>query len=107
MTADVSVYVDTRADVLQLPSAAITTVGSLSTVSLLENGKASTHVVTTGLVGTSTTQILSGLTAGQVVVEPTVTVSATGTASAGAGGTLGGTGGAFPGGGAARAGFGG
>jgi len=101
MTADVSVYVDTQTNVLTLPSAAITTVGSQSTVTLLRNGKTSTQAVTTGLVGSSTTQIVSGLNAGDVVVVPTVTVSAaTGnTATAGSSGSLSGGGGGFPGGG--------
>ena len=57
-----------------LPSAAITTTGTVSTVELLQNGKTTVTRVTTGLVGNSDTQILSGLKAGEVVVEPTVTV---------------------------------
>ena len=57
--------------------------------------------MTTGLVGASQTEIVSGLQAGQVVVEPTVSVSATtGSTSTSRfpGGGFGG-GGAFPGGG--------
>ena len=38
MTADVSVVVQTVTDVLELPSAAITTTGPLSTVTVLANG---------------------------------------------------------------------
>lgn len=101
MTADVNVYVATRANVLELPSAAITTVGNSSTVTVLENGKKVVQPVTTGLVGASQTEIVSGLQAGQVVVEPTVSVSATtGSTSTSRfpGGGFGG-GGAFPGGG--------
>ena len=101
MTADASVFVATRSNVLELPSAAITTLGSTSTVTLLEDGKRTTKTITTGLVGASTTEIVSGLTAGEVVVEPTVTVSAstgaTGSTTGGFGG--GGFGGGFGGGG--------
>jgi macrolide-specific efflux system membrane fusion protein len=60
--------------------------------------------VTTGLVGSSTTEIVSGLKAGDVVVEPIVSVTAgTGTTGFTPGaGALGGGGGGFPGGGALR-----
>ncbi|MDP9254984.1 MAG: efflux RND transporter periplasmic adaptor subunit [Actinomycetota bacterium] len=101
MTADASVTVATKSNVLQLPSAAITTSGAASTVSVLQNGKQTTARVTTGLVGSSTTEILSGIKAGDVIVEPTVSVSsstaATSSTSLGGGGFTGG--GGFPGGG--------
>ena len=41
---------------------------------VLRNGKQTTVTVTTGLVGSSTTEILTGVKAGDVIVEPTVTV---------------------------------
>jgi HlyD family secretion protein len=101
MTADASVTVATKSNVLQLPSAAITTTGAASTVSVLQNGKQTTARVTTGLVGSSTTEILSGIKAGDVIVEPTVSVSSstttTSSSSLGGGGFTGG--GGFPGGG--------
>jgi multidrug efflux pump subunit AcrA (membrane-fusion protein) len=91
MTADVSVVDQSRANALQLPTAAITTAGTVSTVELLQNGKTTLTPVTTGLVGNSSTQILSGLHAGQVVVEPTVTITAVTSSSSTTGtGTLGG-----------------
>jgi multidrug efflux pump subunit AcrA (membrane-fusion protein) len=100
MTADVSVVVQTASNTLELPSAAITTTGPISTVTVLSDGKQTVKTVTTGLVGDSTTQILSGVSVGEVVVEPVASVSAsstTGTSSSGGG--FGG-GGGFPGGGA-------
>jgi hypothetical protein len=101
MTADASITVATKSNVLELPSAAITTTGAASTVSVLQNGNQTTARVTTGLVGTSTTEILSGIKAGDVIVEPTVSVSAPTTSSPssslGGGGFTGG--GGFPGGG--------
>ncbi len=83
MTADVSVVVATAANVLEVPSAAVTTSGLTSTVTVLKNGKDVTTAVTVGLVGSSTTQILSGVTAGEKLVEPTATISSgtTGTTS--------------------------
>ena len=89
MTADVSVVVQTATNTLELPSAAITTTGPISTVTVLANGKQTVTTVTTGLVGDSTTQILSGLNVGQVVVEPVASVSAastTGSSTIGGGG---------------------
>jgi hypothetical protein len=97
---------------IELPSSAVTTTGRISTVQLDKNGKQTTQVVTTGLVGDTSTQILSGVSAGAVVVEPSVTVSGTsgsgttgtgtgrtGVGGLGSGGGLGGGFGGFGGGG--------
>jgi hypothetical protein len=94
MTADVAVIDETRANVLELPSSAITTTGAISTVELLQNGKQTLTRVTTGVVGNSSTQIVSGLALGDVVVEPTVSISTSTTSSSSTGfGGLGGGGG--------------
>jgi multidrug efflux pump subunit AcrA (membrane-fusion protein) len=95
MTADVSVTVERKTNVLQLPSAAITATGPSSTVSVLRDGKQTTTTVTTGLVGASTTEILTGIKEGDVIVEPTVSVSASSSSSS----IPNFGGGAFPGGG--------
>ncbi len=106
MTADVSVVVQTVSNTLELPSAAITTTGPISTVTVVTNGTKKVTTVTTGVVGDSTTQILSGLKAGQVVAEPVASVSATtGAATTGGFGGLTG-GGGFGGGGFGGGGFG-
>ncbi len=104
MTASVSVVDQTRSHVLQLPTSAITTSGRISTVQLLQNGKTTVTPVTTGLVGDSSTEILSGLKRGDVVVIPTVAIAAasSSTPTTGAGGFGGGGGGGF-----GRGGFGG
>jgi uncharacterized membrane protein YgcG len=99
MTADVSVVVETAADVLEVPSAAVTTTGLASTVTVLKNGKQVTTRVTVGLVGNSTTQILSGVTAGEKLVEPTATISAGTTGTSSPTRVFGGGGGGFGGGG--------
>jgi macrolide-specific efflux system membrane fusion protein len=101
MTADASVVVQTVGNALYVPSAAITTTGTVSTVEVLKNGKETQQRVTTGLVGNSDSQIISGLTAGEVLVEPTVSVASTGAAatSSAGGGFPGGGSGGFTGGG--------
>jgi uncharacterized membrane protein YgcG len=101
MTADASVVVQTVGNALYVPSAAITTSGTVSTVEVLKNGKETQQRVTTGLAGNSDSQITSGLTAGDVVVEPTVSVASTGAAStsSASSGFPGGGSGGFPGGG--------
>jgi multidrug efflux pump subunit AcrA (membrane-fusion protein) len=99
MTANVSVINQTRSHVLELPSSAITTSGVRSTVELLTNGTTTVTPVTTGLVGSSSTEIVSGLKKGDVVVVPTVAITAaTSSSSTGAGLGTGGFGGGFGGG---------
>jgi macrolide-specific efflux system membrane fusion protein len=106
MTANVAVVVATRSRVLELPSAAITTNGTLSTVQLRQNGATTVTRVQTGLVGGSSTEVVGGLKLGEVVVVPTVSVSAAATTTPGGGGGFlggggGGGGGGFLGGGGA------
>ncbi len=97
MTASVAVITDTRSHVLQLPSSAITTNGTVSTVQLLQDGQASTTRIQTGLVGDSSTEITGGVSLGDIVVVPTVSVSASTTTTANTPGGFGG--GGFGGGG--------
>jgi macrolide-specific efflux system membrane fusion protein len=101
MTTEVAVIVQSANNVLLLPSAAITTTGTTSTVKVLADGKQKVTTVTLGLVGTTDTEIASGLTEGQKVVEPTASVSAaTGSSTSSGLGTGGGLGGGGFGGGA-------
>jgi multidrug efflux pump subunit AcrA (membrane-fusion protein) len=104
MTADVSIVVASASNVLEVPSAAITTTGNTSTVTVLANGTRTTKQVTIGIVGSSTTQIVSGVNEGAVLVEPTATVNA---ASGTSGSGRAGFGGGFGGGGGGRLIFGG
>ena len=55
MTADVSIIVAIARNVLELPNAAITTVGTTSTVQLVQGSSTVTTDVTIGLVGESDT----------------------------------------------------
>ena len=107
MTADVSIIVAIARNVLELPNAAITTVGTTSTVQLVQGSSTVTTDVTIGLVGESDTQITSGLKAGEKVQEAAATsTGATGASSSTGSSGFGGLGG-FGGGGAGRGGFGG
>jgi multidrug efflux pump subunit AcrA (membrane-fusion protein) len=64
-------------DALLLPTSAITTTGNRHTVTLLRNGVPTVTVVQTGLVGSSQTQVTSGLSAGDTVQLPTSTTTST------------------------------
>jgi len=103
----VSITVGQVDGVLTVPSSAIKTVGSQSSVQVLTNGVPTTTAVTVGAIGNDLTQILSGVTAGQQVVIADLSAAlptATTTAAAGAGGVIAGLGGAGAGGaGAGRA----
>ena len=101
MTADVTVITASKTGVLVVPSAAVTTTGTRSTVTVLSHGIQTTQPVVVGLIGSSTTQIVAGLKAGEVVVEPTVSVSSTGTSTSTSGRNT------FTGGGGGGLGFGG
>jgi multidrug efflux pump subunit AcrA (membrane-fusion protein) len=99
MTAQVAIVVQSASNVLLLPSAAITTTGNISTVKVLRKGVQRTVDVTLGIVGSSFTQITSGLSEGETVVEPTASVSAsasTGSSIPSAGFSGGGFGGGAP-----------
>jgi hypothetical protein len=77
--ASVSIVITTgsRSNVLALSSSAVTTLGNTHTVTVLRNGTKQVVPVTIGLVGNSTTQIVSGLSEGDVVVIPTTTTTST------------------------------
>jgi multidrug efflux pump subunit AcrA (membrane-fusion protein) len=101
MTANVDVVVSEADNVLQVPTAAVTGSGKSATVTVLKNGKQTVVPVVAGLAGDSTTEIISGLTNGETVVLPSVTIATT-TTSTGTGTT-----GGFTRGGGGFGGFGG
>jgi macrolide-specific efflux system membrane fusion protein len=104
MSAAASVIV-AQAQGVNVPNSAISGTGSIATVTLDSNGKKTQQQVAVGLRGTTRTQIISGLTAGQQIAVTTVLpplTSGTSTSSSTGSGTLGGTTvrpGGFPGGG--------
>jgi multidrug efflux pump subunit AcrA (membrane-fusion protein) len=89
-SATVTITTASKSNVLRLPSSAITTLGTRKTVTVRNGTSTSVVAVQTGLTGDSTTEITSGLTAGQTVVIPSTTT--TSTSSLLGGGAGGGTG---------------
>jgi hypothetical protein len=83
MTATVSVVTASKSGVIAIPSAAITTKGGTSTVTVSQNGQSTIRTVTIGLKGDGSTEIASGLSAGDQVVMSVGTVSATAASSSG------------------------
>lgn len=93
-STNVVVTTASKQNVLAIPSAAVTGVGSTGIVTVYDNGTTRRQPVGIGLVGDTLTEITSGLQAGEQVVLPSVTSSGTTT------NPLGGTGfGGFGGGG--------
>jgi multidrug efflux pump subunit AcrA (membrane-fusion protein) len=98
MTASVTVTVSRREGALNLPSAAVRGTGSTGTVTVMTGTVQTTKTVGVGLRGDTTTEITSGLNAGDTVVLPSSTVSGVSTqlgtgARLGGGGLTGGLGG--------------
>jgi len=96
MSASAEVVVEQVGNTLALSSEAITSGPGGGSVTVLEDGKEDQRSVTTGLKGDETTQVLSGLKAGETVVLPEITAA---TGGEGAPSGFGEGGGGFPGGG--------
>lgn len=96
MSASAEVVVEQVGNALAVTSEAITSGPGGGSVTVLEDGKEAQRSVTTGLKGDETTQVLSGLKAGETVVLPEITAAAGGE---GAPSGFGEGGGGFPGGG--------
>ena len=107
--ADVSLLVGTAFNVLAVPNSALTPVRKGQALALtLKNGAATRALVKTGYAGTLTTQVTSGLTAGQqVVLADLSTALPTNTTNARRFGVGGGAAGGFGGSGLGSAGLGG
>ena len=95
MSASAEVVVEQVGNALAVTSEAVSSGPGGGTVTVLEGSKEVQRSVTTGLKGDETTQVLSGLEAGETVVLPEITAAAGGEGSSG----FGGAGGGFPGGG--------
>lgn len=93
MSASAEVVVEQVANALAVTSEAVSSGPGDGSVTVLEDGREVQRSVTTGLKGDETTQVLSGLKAGETVVLPEIT------AAAGGAGAPSGEGGGFPGGG--------
>ena len=107
MTATASVVVDSRQDVLYLPTSSVTSRGTTGTVNL-QTGKSLTETetrnVTIGLRGDTALEVTDGVREGDVVVTVRQKVSTAQTTANNAGGTLTGSNTNVPGEGVAGAG---
>ena len=94
-SASILITTGEASNALYVPSSAISTTGGSSYVTVIANGKDVPTKVTTGVVGTTDTEISSGLTQGETVLE-TIAASTTGSSTTGRGfggvGTTGGLG---------------
>jgi macrolide-specific efflux system membrane fusion protein len=92
-TADISIIVKQLSDVVEVPTAAITySTSGQATVTEVKNGNHVSQSVTVGAAASGETQITSGLSAGDSVVERVVTFKFSGTTGTRAGGLGGFTG---------------
>ena len=92
-STNVVVTTATKANVLAVPSRAVTGAGANGIVTVYANGTTHRQPIGIGLVGDTLTEVTSGLQAGDEVVLPTVTSSGTTTNPFGGGGFGGGLGG--------------
>ena len=91
-SASISIVTGEASDTLYVPNSAITTAGGRSIVTVVgSDGKETITPVTTGIVGTTNTQITSGLSQGQNVLLTLATTTGS-TSGRGFGGLGGGTG---------------
>jgi HlyD family secretion protein len=77
MTANLSIIVDQRENVLTVPNRAVRTVSKQKVVTLLTNGQQVQTPVQTGLSNDTITEIINGVKEGDVVVLSTTTAKST------------------------------
>jgi multidrug efflux pump subunit AcrA (membrane-fusion protein) len=75
MAISATIITNTKTDVLLIPSAAIETSGTTSTVYVLKNGKATKTTIKIGDADDSQTEVTSGLSAGDAVITNYVSAS--------------------------------
>jgi RND family efflux transporter MFP subunit len=77
MAATANIILETKADVLIIPSTALTTQNGSTYAKTLENGKEVNVQIEVGISSETDTEIVSGLTEGQTVITGTTTSSTT------------------------------
>jgi membrane fusion protein, macrolide-specific efflux system len=81
MSATASIISKVKDNVLLIPSSAVSTVGSTSTVKVLKNGQITSITVEVGDSSDSQTEITSGLSEGDTVVTSTISTTTTSSSS--------------------------
>lgn len=96
MSAQISIVISERDNVLEVPTSAIQGSADAPTVQVMADGRPVSRPVEIGLSTNGMTEVISGLAAGDVVVTGVVNPTSTTTVTPGGiGGGLGGTGGGF------------
>jgi multidrug efflux pump subunit AcrA (membrane-fusion protein) len=93
MTANVTIVVEQRDNILLVPNRAVKTSGKQKIVTVLKDGKPTPVTVTLDMSNDTQSEVTSGLNEGDIVVVPQTTT----TTSGGGGGGFGGPGGGFGG----------
>jgi multidrug efflux pump subunit AcrA (membrane-fusion protein) len=83
MSVSTEVVVEQVKNAVTVPTEAISGAGARKTVTVEEGGEEVTKTVTTGLEGDETTEVVSGLKAGQTLLLPEVTVATASSSAAG------------------------
>lgn len=94
MTANVTIVVEQRDNILLVPNRAVKTTGKQKIVTVLKDGKPTPVTVTLGMSNDTESEVTSGLNEGDAVVVPQTTTT---TSGGGGGGGFGGPGGGFRG----------
>lgn len=81
MSATASIISKVKDNVLLIPSSAVSTAGSTSTVKILKNGQVTPVTVEVGDSSDSQTEIISGLAEGDTVVTSTISTTTTSSSS--------------------------
>jgi multidrug efflux pump subunit AcrA (membrane-fusion protein) len=98
MTANVTIVVEQRDNILLVPNRAVKTSGKQKIVNVVVDGKPTPVNVTLGMSGDTQSEVVSGLNEGDVVVvQQTTTTTSGGGGFGGPGGGFGGPGGFRPG----------
>jgi len=77
MSVSVNIIIDSKTDVLTIPTSSIQTTNGQSTVKVLKDGQTSEVTVETGLSDTTNTEIISGLNEGDTIITSTSTAKTT------------------------------
>ena len=81
MSVSANIILDSKSDVLLIPSSAIQTSNGVSTVRVMKDNQISEVTVETGLSDTTQTEIISGLNEGDTVVTSSSTAKTTTTST--------------------------
>ena len=77
MAATATIIIDTKSDIVTVPTTSIQKTNGISTVRVLKNGQAQQVTVETGAYSSTDTEITNGLSEGDVVITSTATTTGT------------------------------